>query len=63
MAVELELLAGLLATLPVRGGLPDRQWYALRPAIGPVRAPAEAFIAFLGTEAAREAVRQGVAPS
>lgn len=50
VAVELELESGLLTTIPVRGGLPERQWYVLRPATGPVRGPVEEFEAFV-TEA------------
>jgi DNA-binding transcriptional LysR family regulator len=56
VAVELEVESGVLATVAVQGGLPKRKWYVLRSATGPVRAPVEAFIAFVGTAAAREAV-------
>lgn len=54
VAVDLELESGLLATISVRGGLPERQWYVLRPATGPARAPVEQFEEFVA-----EAVRGG----
>jgi DNA-binding transcriptional LysR family regulator len=56
VAVDLELESGLLATIAVRGGLPERQWYVLRPARGPSRAPVEEFEAFVA-----EAVHDGAA--
>jgi len=54
VALDLELESGILATISVRGGLPERQWYVLRPATGPARAPAEQFEAFVV-----DAVRSG----
>jgi LysR family transcriptional regulator, low CO2-responsive transcriptional regulator len=56
VAVDLELESGVLATVPVRGGLPARRWYVLRSAAGQARAPVDEFVAFVGTRAAREAV-------
>ncbi|MGH3042363.1 MAG: LysR family transcriptional regulator [Gaiellaceae bacterium] len=58
VAVELELELGVLATVAVRGGLPERLWYALRPTGRPARGPVEAFVAFVGTAEAREAVEE-----
>jgi len=58
-AAELELALGLLATISLSEPLPDRRWYALRPASGPVRAPVEAFLEFVSTEEARIAVERG----
>ena len=54
VAVDLELESGLLATISVRGGLPERQWYVLLPATGPARAPVEEFEEFVV-----DAVRSG----
>jgi DNA-binding transcriptional LysR family regulator len=54
VAVELELESSLLATIAVRGGLPERQWYVLRPATGPARAPVEEFEAFVAEAVHRD---------
>ncbi len=51
VAVDLELESGVLATISVRGGLPERQWYVLRPTTGSARAPAEEFEAFVAEAA------------
>jgi DNA-binding transcriptional LysR family regulator len=56
VAVDLEVEAGVLATIDV-AGLPARHWYALRLADGPVRPPVEAFMAFVEREDARLAVQ------
>ena len=55
-AVELELELGLLDTISVRGGLPERRWHVVRSAIGPVREDVEAFMAFCKSPAARHAL-------
>jgi len=47
VAVDLELGSGLLGMISLRGGLPRRQWFVLRPAAGPVRKPVEEFEAFI----------------
>ena len=53
VAVELELRAGLVSTVGVNEGLPERQWYALHHA-APMRRPAvQAFLDFVTTEGAR----------
>jgi DNA-binding transcriptional LysR family regulator len=46
-AVEAELAAGLLGEIRLRDGPPPRPWFVLRSAVGPVRSPVDAFIAFL----------------
>jgi DNA-binding transcriptional LysR family regulator len=56
IAVELELKHGELASIHVRGGLPKRSWYVVRPAVGPVPAAVEQFTAFVRSEEARRAV-------
>ena len=53
VAVELELELGLLATIRPRGGLPRRAWFVVRPAVGPVSAATEEFVAFVTSPAAR----------
>ncbi len=50
----LELQLGLLGTIRPRGGLPQRQWFVVRSTVGPPRPAAEAFVAFLGSPAARQ---------
>ena len=49
LAVGYELRAGTLAEIKVRGGLPKRDWYALRPAAIPARPSVREFVEFLGT--------------
>ena len=56
-AVELELELGLLETISPRGGLPARRWHVVRPAQAPLRDEVEAFMAFCGSAAARQALR------
>ena len=46
MAVEQELASGALAQIPVRGGLPRRQWYTLRSATVPPRPAVQLFLDF-----------------
>jgi DNA-binding transcriptional LysR family regulator len=47
LAVDYELEAGTLAEIKVRGGLPQRHWYALRPSAIPPRPSVREFVAFL----------------
>jgi DNA-binding transcriptional LysR family regulator len=47
LAVGYELDAGTLAEIRVRGGLPEREWYALRPAAIPARPSVREFLDFL----------------
>jgi DNA-binding transcriptional LysR family regulator len=46
VAVEQELRTGTLAEIHVRGGLPERQWYALHSATVPPRPAVELFLEF-----------------
>jgi len=55
VAVEHELRAGTLRALTVRGGLPQRQWYALHSATVPPRPAVEEFLRFLNGAAGRSA--------
>src|SRR5262245_3569174 len=55
-AVALELEIGLLKTIHPRGGLPKRSGYVVRSTSGPVAEPAEAFMAFVRSPAARRAL-------
>lgn len=54
----LEIELGLLATVDTRVDLPQRDWYVLRPARGPVRDPVEDFFAFLAGSEARAAIER-----
>jgi len=54
--VELELQHRLLSTIHLREDLPRREWYVLRSAVGPVREPVSAFMAFVASREARRAV-------
>jgi len=60
LATHLELDLGLLATIHVNVPLPRRQWYAIRPAHGPVRPAVEQFIGFLRSGEAKAAVERGL---
>ena len=53
-SAALELKMGLLGTIRPRGGLPQRHWFVVRTTVGPPRPAAEAFVAFLGSAAARQ---------
>jgi DNA-binding transcriptional LysR family regulator len=55
-AVALELELGRLARLRVRGGLPQRHWYVVRSAIGPVRPEVAAFMEYTESRAAAQAL-------
>jgi DNA-binding transcriptional LysR family regulator len=46
-AVEAELAARLVGELHLRDAPAPRQWFVLRSGVGPVRAPVEAFVAFV----------------
>jgi len=46
-AVHAELAAGRLGEIRLTDGPASRPWFVVRSAVGPVRAPVEAFIAFL----------------
>ena len=53
-AVETELAAGRLGEIHLTDGPAPRPWFVLRSAVGPVRAPVEAFIGFLVAESRRQ---------
>ncbi len=55
ITVALELDAELLSTLPV-AGLPERRWYAHRPAVGPVRPSVAAWLAYVCSADAHDAL-------
>jgi DNA-binding transcriptional LysR family regulator len=55
VAVEHELREGALAEIGVRGGLPQRQWYALHSATVPPRPAVEQFLQFANGSAGRRA--------
>lgn len=61
-AVELELQAGVLATVRLPG-LPTRHWYVLTSAIGPLRPSVEGFVEFVESKAASAAVAEVAAGS
>jgi LysR family transcriptional regulator, low CO2-responsive transcriptional regulator len=60
LATHLEVELGLLATVHVDVPLPRRQWYAIRPAHGPVRPAVEQFLTFLRSGDAEAAVERGL---
>jgi len=55
ITVALELDAELLCTLPV-AGLPERRWYAHRSAVGPARPSVAAWLAYVSSVDARNAL-------
>src|SRR5918999_2567124 len=57
-AVELELEVDLLGTIRPRGGLPHRSWYVVRAATGPVRASVDAFMEYVESPAAQDALER-----
>lgn len=60
-AVQLELELGMLATIRPRGGLPQRAWYVVRSAVGPVREEVAAFMEFAESRAAQHALARAIA--
>ncbi len=57
-SAALELRMGLLGTIRPRGGLPQRQWFVVRSTVGPSRPAADAFVAFLGSGAAKQVLQR-----
>ena len=55
VAVEHELRTGMLAEIKVRGGLPQREWFALHSATVPPRPAVEQFLQFAFGPEARQA--------
>jgi DNA-binding transcriptional LysR family regulator len=60
-SVQLELELGLLATISPQGRLPQRAWYVVRAAVGPVRAEVQAFTEFVESRAAQHALARVLA--
>ncbi len=60
-AVQLELELGMLETIRPRGGLPQRAWYVVRSAVGPVRDEVAAFMEFAESRAAQHALARALA--
>jgi DNA-binding transcriptional LysR family regulator len=58
VAVEHELRAGTLGEVAVRGGLPQRQWYALHSATVPPRPAVDEFLRFANGPAGRRAFEE-----
>jgi DNA-binding transcriptional LysR family regulator len=58
VAVEHELSSGALAEVAVRGGLPQRQWYALHSATVPPRPAVAHFLQFANGPAGRRAFEE-----
>jgi DNA-binding transcriptional LysR family regulator len=56
VAVELELEHGLLGLIRVRGGVPQRSWYLVRSAVGPVPEAVRQFTEFVHSQAALRAL-------
>jgi LysR family transcriptional regulator, low CO2-responsive transcriptional regulator len=56
VGVGLELEHGVLGLIRVRGGLPQRSWFVMRPAVGPAHDAAERFVEFVGSATARRAL-------
>lgn len=56
VAVALELEHGLLGVIRVRGRLPQRSWYVVRPQTGPVPDAVHKFTRFVRSAAARQAL-------
>lgn len=56
VAVALELEHQLLGLIRVRGGMPKRSWYVVRPAVGPVPDGVLLFTRFVHSPAARRAL-------
>ena len=56
-AVEPELDSGWLGEIPLADGPPPRPWFVLHSRVGPVRAPAVAFVEFVRGQAAEPSRR------
>jgi DNA-binding transcriptional LysR family regulator len=61
-AVRLELELGMLAAIRPRGGLPQRAWYVVHSAVGPVRKEVTEFMEFAQSQAAQLALARSLAP-
>jgi DNA-binding transcriptional LysR family regulator len=61
VAVEQELLAGTLAELKVKGGLPEREWYSLHSATVPPRPAVQLFLEYVNGPDGRRAFTEQAA--
>jgi LysR family transcriptional regulator, low CO2-responsive transcriptional regulator len=61
VALELEVSSGHLATIRPRGGLPKRSWYVVKSTVGPSPEAVDAFIEFVCSPAAGEALDRAYA--
>jgi DNA-binding transcriptional LysR family regulator len=61
-AVKLELELGMLAAIHPRGGLPQRAWYVVHSAVGPLRPEVSAFMEFTQSQAAARALARSPVP-
>jgi DNA-binding transcriptional LysR family regulator len=61
-AVKLELELGMLAAISPHGGLPQRAWYLVHSAVGPLRSEVRAFLEFTHSQAAQRALTQSPLP-
>ncbi len=61
-AVKLELELGMLAAISPRGGLPERAWYVVHSAVGPLRPEVRAFMEFAQSRAAQRALARSPVP-
>jgi DNA-binding transcriptional LysR family regulator len=61
-AIKLELDLGMLASIQPRGGLPQRAWYVVHSAVGPLRPEISAFMEFAQSQAAQRALARPPVP-
>ena len=61
-AVKLELELGMLGAINPRGGLPQRAWYVVHSAVGPLRPEVRAFMEFAQSRAAQRALARSPVP-
>jgi DNA-binding transcriptional LysR family regulator len=61
VAVEQELVAGTLAELKVKGGLPEREWYSLHSATVPPRPAVQLFLEYVNGPDGRRAFTEQAA--
>lgn len=57
-AAKLEHELGMLATIAIDEPLPERQWFVLRSAVGPVREPVRLFVEFAASAGALTALEE-----
>jgi LysR family transcriptional regulator, low CO2-responsive transcriptional regulator len=62
-AVKLELELGMLAEIQPHGGLPQRAWYVVHSAVGPLRKEVSSFMDFTQSQAAQRALARSAVPA